>query len=262
MPPRRSERIRARRNTVAAAGNTPPTHSNRRSRARRNSTPYGGTPPAGGSRRRSSRRGAGRGRRRNSLPAGAVVPAPEPTAQRGATGSIRITHSNLRLWQEGHPAGAERTSESEQICIRRLRKDLSEIAMNPMEGYEVEVVDDNLLHWMATIPGPADSPYAGGRFKLDLLFTTQFPFSPPYIKFSTRIFHCNIATNGYVCLNILRSEWSPALSVSKLLLSIVCLLGDPNPKDPLEAEVALLYISNRAQHDRVARAWTDQYAKP
>ncbi len=63
--------------------------------------------------------------------------------------------------------------------------------------------------------GPPDSPYQGGVFFLTIHFPSDYPFKPPKIAFTTRIYHPNINSNGSICLDILRSQWSPALTISK-----------------------------------------------
>ena len=97
---------------------------------------------------------------------------------------------------------------------------------------------DNLYEWVSTILGPPGSPYEGGVFFLDIHFTPEYPFKPPKVTFRTRIYHCNVNSQGVICLDILKDNWSPALTISKVLLSICSLLTDCNPSDPLVGSIA------------------------
>lgn len=108
--------------------------------------------------------------------------------------------------------------------------------------------------------GPPNSPYAGGVFFLDISFSPDYPFKPPRVVFRTRIYHCNINSQGQICLDLLKDNWSPALTISKLLLSISSLLTDANPHDPLVGAIAQQYLNDREEHDRTAREWTTRYA--
>lgn len=117
-----------------------------------------------------------------------------------------------------------------------------------------------MFHWQATIMGPEESPYSGGVFFLDIHFPADYPFKPPKVHFTTRIYHCNINSNGGICLDILKDQWSPALTISKVLLSICSLLTDPNPDDPLVPDIAQLLKTDKARHDSTAREWTSKYA--
>jgi len=121
---------------------------------------------------------------------------------------------------------------------------------------------DNLFLWNASIPGHEGSPYEGGLFRLEIHLPHDYPFSAPKILFLTRIYHMNISDRGAVCIDILKNQWSPALSIFKVILSLSSLLTDPNPQDPLVPSIATEYVRNRKQHDNNARHWTELYARP
>lgn len=146
------------------------------------------------------------------------------------------------------------------MALKRINKELQDLGRDPPAQCSAGPVGDDLFHWQATIMGPPDSPYQGGVFFLTIHFPTDYPFKPPKVAFTTRIYHPNINSNGSICLDILRSQWSPALTISKVLLSICSLLCDPNPDDPLVPEIARLYKTDREKYNELAREWTRKYA--
>ena len=128
------------------------------------------------------------------------------------------------------------------MAQKRINKELKDIMNDPPAQCSAGPVGDDPFHWQATILGPTDSPFEGqwsdfelrmlclecfvsdcfnllfigGVFFLNINFPTDYPFKPPKFTFTTRIYHPNINSNGAICLDILRSQWSPALTVSKV----------------------------------------------
>lgn len=114
-------------------------------------------------------------------------------------------------------------------------------------------IGDDMLHWQACIVGPKDTLYEGGLFRLSIEFPTDYPFKAPKVKFDTKLYHPNISSDGSICLDILKKEWSPILTISKVLLSICSLLSDANPDDPLNADAARLYKTNKDEYEKKVR---------
>ncbi|KAJ4845540.1 hypothetical protein Tsubulata_036636 [Turnera subulata] len=143
---------------------------------------------------------------------------------------------------------------------KRILKELKDLQKDPPSSCSAGPVGEDMFRWQATIMGPADSPYAGGVFILDIGFPPDYPFKPPKVAFKTKVYHPNVNSDGGICLDILKDQWSPALTVSKVLLSICSLLTDPNPDDPLVTEIADIYKTDRAKYENTARSWTLKYA--
>lgn len=146
------------------------------------------------------------------------------------------------------------------MALKRISKELTDLSRDPPAQCSAGPVGEDMFHWQATIMGPPDSPYQGGVFFLTIHFPTDYPFKPPKVAFTTRIYHPNINSNGSICLDILRSQWSPALTISKVLLSICSLLCDPNPDDPLVPEIARIYKTDPVRYNKTAQDWTQKYA--
>ena len=142
----------------------------------------------------------------------------------------------------------------------RLKKELEELLNNPPTNCSAGVIEDDIYNWQATIMGPEGSPYENGIFYLRIEFPVDYPFKPPKVSFITRIYHCNINGSGNICLDILKSKWSPCNTISKALLSICSLLSDPNVDDPLNLEASNLYKKDKLQYEYVVRQQTMLYA--
>jgi ubiquitin-conjugating enzyme E2 D/E len=146
------------------------------------------------------------------------------------------------------------------MALRRIQKELADLKKDPPSNCSAGPIGDDLFKWEGVILGPTDCPYAGGVFKLQILFPVDYPFKPPNVQFLTKIYHPNINPSGLICLDILKQQWSPALTISKVLLSITSLLTDPNPDDPFVPEIANLLKTNKAQYEANARNHTLRYA--
>jgi ubiquitin-conjugating enzyme E2 D/E len=144
--------------------------------------------------------------------------------------------------------------------MKRLTQEQNDMMNNPPSNCSAGPINNDILHWSAIINGPDETPYAGGFFKLDIKIPSEYPFKPPKCVFKTRVYHPNINDKGEICLDILKNNWSPALKLEKLLLSICTLLVNPNPDDPLVEEAARLYKTNKQKYNLIAKEWTEKYA--
>ncbi len=140
--------------------------------------------------------------------------------------------------------------------LKRINDELQEIRNAPSMYYSAESIKNDPWVWKAMITGPVDSAYEGGLFHLMVRFHIDHPYKPPRIIFVTKIYHPNISSEGKICLDILMNNWSPALTISKVLLAISNLLAHPFPADPAVPEIASLFLSDPEQFNQTAKEWT------
>jgi hypothetical protein len=75
------------------------------------------------------------------------------------------------------------------------------------------------------------------------------------------VYHPNVSSvTGAICLDILKDQWSPALTMKTALISLQALMCAPEPDDPQDAVVANVYKTNRTTFDATAREWAITYA--
>ncbi|XP_058796697.1 uncharacterized protein LOC131667355 isoform X2 [Phymastichus coffea] len=142
----------------------------------------------------------------------------------------------------------------------RLRIELKGLRCDPPEGIAATPLDQMCCHWQATITGPSGSPYEGGIFYLYLQVPYSYPMRPPVVRFLTKILHPNVSRHGDVGIDSIHHNWSLALTISKVLISVQSLLTDPYCQVCMESELGDMYMNDRTRFEEIARAWTLKYA--
>ena len=152
------------------------------------------------------------------------------------------------------------------MAQRRILNECSMMNSLPQtEGvFAGPISDEDIFSWNATIIGPADSPYAGGLFSLKIRFPEDYPFKPPSISFTTKIYHPCISSNGEIRMPIYQDEWNPSIFISHILLTLRAMLSNPDFSSmlPIDPSLEHEFLNERQRFDETARKWTVLYADP
>eukprot|EP00823_Brevimastigomonas_motovehiculus_P008021 TRINITY_DN725_c0_g1_i1.p1 TRINITY_DN725_c0_g1~~TRINITY_DN725_c0_g1_i1.p1 ORF type:complete len:150 (-),score=32.59 TRINITY_DN725_c0_g1_i1:139-588(-) len=148
------------------------------------------------------------------------------------------------------------------MFFKRLKRDLEDLAKLKSANFSAGPVNPerDLSEWKASFMGPQKSPYSHGVFCLDIQFPKDYPFKAPQVKFITKIYHPNINEKGEFHLDILGREWSPAITIPKLMDAVFSLLEKPNASDAAVKEIAEQYNTNKKAFENTAAEWTLKYA--
>jgi ubiquitin-conjugating enzyme E2 R len=140
-------------------------------------------------------------------------------------------------------------------AVKALQLELKKIQAEPVEGFRVKLVnDDNIFEWEVAIFGPPGTFYEGGYFKAHMKFPHDYPYSPPSVRFISKMWHPNVYENGEVCISILHppiddpqsgelpsERWNPTQTVRTILLSVISLLNEPNTFSPANVDASVMF---------------------
>lgn len=144
------------------------------------------------------------------------------------------------------------------LRVRNYISDLNELNLPKTCNTEFPDPDD-LLHFKLIIC-PDEGFYKGGYFVFNFKVGPNYPHEPPKVKCETRVYHPNIDLEGNVCLNILREDWKPVLTINSVVYGLQYLFLEPNPEDPLNKEAAEILQTNRRLFEHnVSKAMRGSY---
>nr|CAB3267447.1 NEDD8-conjugating enzyme Ubc12-like [Phallusia mammillata] len=141
--------------------------------------------------------------------------------------------------------GGKRKATAAQL---RLTKDMNDLQL-PKTCITKFPDPDDLLNFKLII-SPDEGYYRGGRFSFSFKVGLNYPHEAPKVKCETMVYHPNIDLEGNVCLNILREDWKPVLTINAVIYGIQYLFLEPNPEDPLNKEAAEVLSTNKRQFEQ------------
>eukprot|EP00755_Sulcionema_specki_P010039 Sspe_Gene.6651::Locus_2241_Transcript_1_10_Confidence_0.105_Length_606::g.6651::m.6651/K10579/UBE2M, UBC12; ubiquitin-conjugating enzyme E2 M len=141
----------------------------------------------------------------------------------------------------------------------RLNKDLAELDLKATTA-SLEIPDKENIRELLLTLSPCEGFYKGGTFKFRVSVPHDYPHTPPKVTYDLtlnqhKLFHPNIDEDGKVCLNILRAEWRPVLTLKAVIFGMELLFIEPNPDDPLNKQAAKVLRDDRNRFANIARSW-------
>ncbi|RPA97676.1 UBC-like protein [Choiromyces venosus 120613-1] len=146
---------------------------------------------------------------------------------------------------------------------RRLAQDHSALrtALPADYFFPPNTTTDDLTNLQINLCGPTQTPFETGLFQIHMRIPTTYPAEPPKASFKTKIFHPNVdERSGDVCVDTLKRDWKPTLTLKDVLVTIRCLLVYPNPTSSLNEAAGKLLLEDYEGYARHARLMTGVHA--
>lgn len=146
--------------------------------------------------------------------------------------------------------------------ISRLMSEIRDLVRHAPDGISYVENDSNSISEIhAVIDGPEGTPFVNGKFKMKLVLSSEYPNVPPRGYFLTKIYHPNVAPNGDICVNTLKKDWTPEVTLKHVFQVIRCLLIIPFPESSLNDEAGKLFMDSYEEFARRARIMTEVHAR-
>jgi len=152
--------------------------------------------------------------------------------------------------------------------LARVAREIRDLMKNPPEGLRIVLDSDtglptSLGDILAEIEGPEGTPYASRYFQIKLIIPADFPHSPCRGFFLTKIYHPNVdVSSGAICVNTLKKDWTPNVSLSHVFNVIRCLLIVPFPESSLNDEAGKLFMESYSEYARRAKLMANVHGHP
>ncbi|KAF2300390.1 hypothetical protein GH714_012853 [Hevea brasiliensis] len=131
-----------------------------------------------------------------------------------------------------------------------LQKQLKDLCKNPVDGFSAGLVM-RIISLNGALPLLDPLIRFRGFFNAIMSFPSNYPNSPPTVKFTSEIWHPNVYPDGLVCISILHppgddpngyelasERWMPIHTVESIVLSIISMISSPNDESPANVEAA------------------------
>ena len=127
-------------------------------------------------------------------------------------------------------------------CFIRVQSDLDELELPHSAKMDIPN-PENLQIFTVTVT-PDSGFWKDATYSFNFVIPDNYPFKPPKVTCDDKIYHPNIDLQGNVCLNLLKNDWRPILTVQQIVHGLIFLFLEPNPADPLNQEAAEVFRNN------------------
>lgn len=138
--------------------------------------------------------------------------------------------------------GMENLETSKENTVSKgylmFKKEIPELNSLLIPQCELLLNNEDIMKFKVKYKTEKDSLWYPGVYEFSFQIPDDYPFISPKVHCNTKIYHPNIDFDGNVCLNILKEDWKPTLTIPAVIAGVYFLFYDPNPKDPLNHTAA------------------------